>query len=281
MPTPKGALSVSRSDDLLRSTEAAWNLAAVKYRAEIEGDVEFLRAGGVSLSADEIRLLGDLANCRRAVHLQCSHGLDGLSLLNLGVHEIVGVDLSREMLAQAARKSELLSARARWIRAPVLELPGELDSSADLVYTGKGALPWVADLEQWARGVSRVLRPGGRLFLHEGHPLNWIWGTDASMHQLRTDGRSYFDRVPWANDNFPGRAAEQYAAAGEEAPKAWEYQWTIGAVVTALSAAGLRIERLEEHADHFWPQFLHIAARDLQRVPHGYSVLALRPTPAA
>ena len=106
------------SNDLLRSTEAAWDRAAVKYRAELERDVAFLRRGGVSLSADEIRLLGDVSTCRRAVHLQCSHGLDTLSLLNLGVSEVVGVDLSREMLAQATRKSEQLGARARWVRAP-------------------------------------------------------------------------------------------------------------------------------------------------------------------
>ena len=269
-----------RSDDLLRSTEAAWDRAAIKYRAEVERDVAFLRGGGVSLSADEIRLLGDVRSCRRAVHLQCSHGLDALSLLNLGIPEVVGVDLSREMLAQAARKSEQLGARARWIRAPVLELPAELDDSADLVYSGKGALPWVADLEQWARGVRRVLRPGGRVLLHEGHPLNWVWETDASAYQLRADGRSYFDRDPRANDDFPARATELYSASGEQAPKAWEYQWTIGAVVTALSGAGLRIERLEEYAEHFWPQFRHIAAAELQRLPHAYAVLATRPVEA-
>jgi SAM-dependent methyltransferase len=271
---------VSTSDGLHRSTEAAWDRAAIKYRAEIERDVEFLRGGGVSLFPVERRLLGDLTNCRNAVHLQCSHGLDALSLLNLGVHEIVGIDLSSEMLAQAARKSEMLGARARWIRADILNLPAELDDSADLVYTGKGALPWVSDLDRWARGVSGILRPGGRLFLHEGHPLNWIWDTDASVHRLRPDGRGYFDNGPRANDDFPARATENYSPPGERPPTAWEYQWTIGAVVTALCDAGLRIEKLEEHKDHFWPQFRHIAERDLERAPHSYSVLALRPASA-
>ena len=159
----------------------------------------------------------------------------------------------------------------------MLELPGELDASADLVYTGKGALPWVADLQQWAEGVFRVLRPGGRFFLHEGHPLNWVWEIQASTHLLSADGRGYFDRAPRANDDFPARATEQYSAQGEEPPRAWEYQWTIGAVVTALSDAGLRIERLEERVEHFWPQFSNIVASDFQRLPHSYSVLAFRP----
>jgi SAM-dependent methyltransferase len=276
MPTKNGALSVSSSNDLLRSTEAAWDRAAIKYRADVERDVEFLRGNGVSLSPNEIRVLGDVANCSVAVHLQCSHGLDALSLLNLGVREVVGVDLSSEMLSQAERKSKLLGARARWVRAAVLDIPNELDGIADLVYTGKGALPWVADLEQWARSVHRVLRPGGRLFLHEGHPLNWILDTEASVHRLRADGRGYFDRAPRINDDFPARATEHYSSPGDEVPKAWEYQWTIGAVVTALADAGLRVERLEEHREHFWPQFRHIPDGELQRAPHSYSLLALK-----
>lgn len=259
------------------STEAAWDRAAVKYRKDIEHDIQFLRGGGVSLSSDERRLLGDLSNCRTAVHLQCSHGLDALSLLNLGVYEVVGVDISSEMLAQAARKSDGLGARARWLRADVLDLPAELDGSADLVYTGKGALPWVADLQRWAGGIARVLRPGGRFFLHEGHPLNWIWDTGASAYTLRPDGRGYFDHGPRVNDDFPARATEQYSPPGEEAPKAWEYQWTIGAVVTTLSGVGFSVQILEEHEQHFWPQFRHIPDSDLKRAPHSYSLLALRP----
>jgi methyltransferase family protein len=105
-----------------------------------EADVAFLRSGGDSLLQHEQRLLGDLSGCPLAIHLMCSHGLDTLSLLNLGVHEVIGIDFSGEMLALAARKSELLGARARWVRAEVLSLPQELDAIAELVYTGKGAL---------------------------------------------------------------------------------------------------------------------------------------------
>jgi hypothetical protein len=45
-----------------------------------------------------------------------------------------------------------------------------LNGTADLVYTGKGALPWVMDLERWAAVIERLLKPGGRLFVFEGAP---------------------------------------------------------------------------------------------------------------
>ena len=43
----------------------------------------------------------------------------------------------------------------------------------DLVYTGIGALCWLPDVRGWADVVSDLLRPGGRLFIREGHPMLW------------------------------------------------------------------------------------------------------------
>lgn len=80
------------------------------------------------------------------VHLQCSHGLETLSLLNLGAREVVGLDLSKEMLEMARWKPEALSADAVWVHSDVLDIPEELKGTADVVFTGGGALPWVSDI---------------------------------------------------------------------------------------------------------------------------------------
>ena len=73
---------------------------------------------------------------------------------------MVGVDLSEEMLALARRKAAALDAPALWYHADVLNLPGELNGSGDLVFTGKGSLPWVQDLGAWARGRVGAWRVG-------------------------------------------------------------------------------------------------------------------------
>jgi hypothetical protein len=98
-------------DDPIRSNEAAWDRAAAKYAAAVEKDVAFLRTGGNSLDESERRILPDLRGYRRAIRLQCSYGLDSLSLLNLGVSEVVGVDISSAMLS-LAEWSPACSARA-------------------------------------------------------------------------------------------------------------------------------------------------------------------------
>lgn len=272
--THKATLS---DDECVASNQAAWNLAAQKYQGDIQRDVAFLRSGGVILKPVERRILGDLSGVNRAIHLQCSHGLDALSLLNLGVNEVVGVDISRAMLDQAESKTKALGAAAVWVESEVLSTPTSLDATADLVYTGQGAIPWVSDLDRWARVVSRLLRPGGRFFLYEGHPLNWIWSKESASHTLRKDGRSYFDQgAPKPNDGFPASAVKRFTPEGKPIPASWEWQWTLGQVLTALASAGLHIDSVEEHAEQFWDQFPDIAHHELEKLPHTYSVLATR-----
>jgi SAM-dependent methyltransferase len=265
---------VKERTDYIASNKEAWDRAALKYQPEIEPDVAFLRAGGVSLLEPERRLLGDLTGVRCAVHLQCSHGLDTLSLLNLGVDEVIGVDISPAMLDQAQRKAQALDAPAQWVQSDVLSVPEILDGVADLVYTGRGALPWVPDLDRWASVIVRLLKPGGRLFVHEGHPLNRVWKEGATSHQLSEDGRRYFDEHARPNEGFPALAAARFTPVDEAVPTAWEWQWTLGEVVTAVVDAGLRLERLEEHPSHFWDQFSGIPQEEMARLPHTYSLLA-------
>jgi SAM-dependent methyltransferase len=243
----------------------------------VEADVALLRAGGTSLLPPELEVLAPLlARCRRAIHLQCSHGFDALSLWRLGAREVVGVDLSERMLALARGKAELLGAPATFHHADVLAPPAELDGTADLVYTGKGALPWVLDLGAWAGVVARLLAPGGRFYIHEGHPLNWVWAPDADEVRLRDDW-DYFARAARANGDFPGLFLDDLAPPGTEPARAYERQWGLGEVVSALADAGLVLERLSEHPEHFWPLFPHVPADRLRRLPHTFSLLMRNP----
>jgi SAM-dependent methyltransferase len=252
----------------------AWDLASTKYAPEVVHDVAFLQAGGTSLLRPEQRLLGQLSPwCGRAIHLQCSHGLDTLSLWKLGAREVFGVDISAAMLSLARRKAELLHAPAVWVHSDVLELRSELNATADLVYTGKGALPWVFDLQLWSQVVSRLLRPDGRLYIFEGHPLNWVWEPEASEFRLRDDGGDYFWGEARANRDFPASAVARATAPSQVVPQAFERQWNLGAIVTSLVEAGLVLERLEEYPEHFWPQFSRIPEHITRRLPHTFSLL--------
>ena len=125
----------------------------------------------------------------------------------------------------AQRRADELGAACRYVVGAVPGVP-LADASADLVYTGKGALIWMPDLTAWAREAARLLRPGGHLFVYEAHPAVPLWTWDEDQPRIRED-RSYFARSH-VNDTFPARGAV-------------EWQWTLGQVVTAVAAAGMEI----------------------------------------
>ena len=114
-----------------QANRAAWNEAANSYRQQIERDVEFIRAGGKNLMPPELEYLADLKSwCKRAIHLQCAGGRDTLSLWNQGAAQVIGVDISDEMIAVARAKSDALGAPATWYCCDVLDTPHELDGTA-------------------------------------------------------------------------------------------------------------------------------------------------------
>jgi SAM-dependent methyltransferase len=146
----------------------AWNEGAAYYTAGLEDTLAFLRNGGSNLHPIERTSLGDLrAWCTTAIHLQCASGRDTLSLWNEGVERVIGIDISDVHIANARRLSQALRAPATWYRCDLLETPHALDGCADLVYTGRGALCWLHDLDRWAAVIFRLLKAGGILHLFE------------------------------------------------------------------------------------------------------------------
>jgi SAM-dependent methyltransferase len=268
---------MSDANHRVAETVRAWDIAAGKYAETIDADVESLSAGVLDLTPPEREVLLPLVSpSTRLVHLLCSHGQAALGLWRATDCDVVGVDGSAAMLAIAREKARRLAApsgKARFVQADVLAPPRELAGWATVLYTGSGAMPWVRDLTLWGHVVAELLAPNGRLVLYEGHPLNWVWDPGAETVQFRGT-RSYFDVESEPNDDFPARATERFAPEGTSVPRAWEHHWTLGQIVTAVAAAGLRIERLVEYPSHFWPEFPHVPQQALRRLPHSFLLVA-------
>jgi SAM-dependent methyltransferase len=277
-PDVRPATDAERSDvdAMHRANRDAWDEAAERYERWLPEAIELIRSGGSNLFSVERDLLGDLhGRCRRAIHLQCAGGRDTLSLWVQGAAEVVGIDFSPNMLALAAELSEAVGAPARWILADVVDAPAELDGTADLVYTGRGALIWLQDLDAWAAVVARVLAPGGRLVLFDGHPVEWLFDADADGHWVAT-GYDYF-AGPEASRGWAPEYIDYLSI--PDAEQSWKFArtWTIGEVVTALVGAGLRLEQLAEHPVDWWGGHADVLPQERGRVPLSFSIVARRP----
>jgi SAM-dependent methyltransferase len=192
-------------------------------------------------------LLGDVAGLR-AVHLQCHIGTDTVSLARLGA-AVTGLDFSAPAVAAARGLAAATGADATFVQADAYDAANVLDAgSFDLVYTGIGALCWLPDIRRWARVVAALLRPGGRLFIRDGHPM---LGTldDPRADRLLTVGYPYFETAEPMIFDDDGTYVATDAVFTHNVTHQWNHG--LGEIVSALLDAGMTLTGLAEH-DSEW-----------------------------
>ena len=228
-------------------TRESWNIATRHHNAHKGDQAAFLRAGGEVLFDEELDLLGPLGG-RRLVHLQCNSGQDSLALVRRGA-AVTGVDFSPEAIAFARGLSTQTGLAAEFVEAELLAWLASTDARFDLAFSSYGAVGWLPDLDAWARGIARVLAPGGRFVYVEFHPLLWSVGP-----ALRLDGDDYFAEAPFDEPvgdyvarSGPGLHAPADAAPGANPVAARAWQYGLGGIVSALLRAGLALETLREY----------------------------------
>jgi SAM-dependent methyltransferase len=262
--------------DLHQSNRRAWNEGAEAYEGDLPNQIEFLRAGGQNFRYPELPYLENLDQwCHCAIHLQCAGGTDTLSLWNRGAHEVIGIDISDRMIACAQAKSDALRAPARWIQSDIVEAPADLNNSADLVYTGRGALCWLMDLDQWAETVHRLLKPGGRLYVFEGHPFAELWTLEDDTYILDPECGYYFLETPLESKGWPSTYIGDQIPADQESK--YERLWRVDQIINAILAANLTLLKFEEHPDLFWNRFPNMPPDQVRRLPQTFSLLAEKP----
>jgi SAM-dependent methyltransferase len=241
-------------------------------------DLAGFRAGRETLREFEIDEVGDVAGSR-LVHLQCHFGLDTLSWARRGAR-VTGLDFSAPAIEQARTLTGELGLDSRFVVADVYDAMEALGPGSragyDVVYTGLGALNWLPDVDRWAQVVASLLAPGGFLYLAEFHPVANMLDDD----QGRTVALDYFDADPrvW---NEPGTYAD--LTAPTEHNTSVEFERPLGAVLTAITGAGLRLEFLHEHDFTLFERFKSLDRQDdgtyrqpadRPRVPLMYSLRA-------
>lgn len=257
------------------ANRVAWDEAAERYEGWFDEAVELIRAGGSNLFPVEHALIGDLhGRCRRAIHLQCAGGRDTLSLWNLGAAEVVGVDFSPRMLHLARRLTEATGAPALWVEADVLDVPHDLDGTADLLYTGRGSLMWLQDLDTWAGVLRRLLARDGRLVIFEGHPAEWLFDGDEDGRWILTD-YDYFGG-PEASRGWAPEYIDRLSIPDGEQHWKFARAWTLGEIVTALARSGLRLDEVAEYPVDWWAGHRDVRPEERGRLPLSFSVTATR-----
>lgn len=253
------------ADEYLELNRTNWDSRATVH-AQGYG-IDRLLADPHALSAvvefDRPRL-GDIAGLD-VLHLQCHIGTDTLSLARLGAH-VTGVDLSGGSLDEARSLAQRAGVDIEYVRSDVYAAPRELAGRRfDLVYTGIGAICWLPHIQRWAQTVADLLRPGGGLFIRDGHPalLSALAMTVGAEHVDRQQqpwitaqgGLTLALELPYFEQADPLVWTDEYSYAGSEKvaqPRSMEWNHGLGEIVTAVLDAGLELTSLTEHDSVPW-----------------------------
>jgi hypothetical protein len=134
-----------------------------------------------------------------------------------------------------------------------------------MVFTGIGVLGWIPSVSRWAKVVSGLLKPGGKFFIREGHPM--LWAVDDSVSEKNPEDQlrisfPYFeiDR-PIVNSEGIVYAEGPYGASAGgrqtdvstfEVSFTKEFNHGLGEIIQALIEAGLSINMVQEHDTVPW-----------------------------
>ena len=235
--------------DYLAANRANWDDRVAIHVASRFYDVEGWLATRPGMRERERRVLGDVTGLD-LVHLQCHFGLDTLALADSGAR-VTGVDFSPEAIGAARRLAERagLSGRARFVEADVLRAADALSPDTfDVVYVSLGALCWLPSVRRWAAQVAALLRPGGRLYIHDVHPLAWALADDEPRLQ-----HTYFEEAEPYVDDSPDTYTDGDTRIGST--RSYEWNHSLGEITGALLDRGMRLLRLDEHDWTVWPRF--------------------------
>ncbi|HEX2145894.1 MAG TPA: class I SAM-dependent methyltransferase [Glycomyces sp.] len=232
---------------------ALWDERVDIHAASASYNVDGFLKGEDVLMDFEPGEMGEVAG-KRLVHLQCHMGQETLTWLRRGAARVAGLDFSESAIGRARELAGTLGygpERAAFVVADVYDAPSALpESRYDIVYVSMGSINWLPDIDRWAKTIASLLAPGGRLYMNEFHPLS---------HSLDDETGTRFVRDFNPDKAVVRDAPGTYTDADRSAPTvnntATEWVHGIGEVVSALIAAGLRLEFLHEHDKTVFRQF--------------------------
>ena len=219
--------------------------------------IEQWLAGESKIAPWEIEELGPVKG-KSLLHLQCHIGTDTLSWAREGAI-VTGLDFSKQAINEARRFAEILDfPEAKFVVSHVKDAVAALKGEKfDIIYTGRGALCWLPNLDEWASICAQLVKPGGVLYLEECHPfsdLMEVVGT-GSEKELKIHYNMFSKKPVTFHDQ--GSYADKDAKTGIRKSHCWGHGF--GEIMNSLINNGFNIEMMNEREESFfepWEGFL-------------------------
>lgn len=260
-------------DAYVAANRAAWDGSAHHHRVNdswrklVAG---FATPGYSCLDATGTAALAAIGVAGRAVaQLCCNNGRELLSIANMGAARCVGFDQSAAFLEQARELAGIAgAANCTFVAGDVYKIPPAHDGSFDLVVVTIGVFGWMPDLAAFLAVAARLLRPGGRLYVHEEHPLMNMF--DPQADRPFEPAIDYFRTEPLVETNA---IVYDGATASEVVPHYW-FCHTLAEVFTGYLDNGLAIETFREYPNNISSVAFDIYEERATAMPMSYVLVA-------
>jgi len=233
-------------DDYTSANRQAWNASAELHRKGqdwsrlVEG---FAKPGFSCLDAVEVAALEEMGVAGRdVVQICCNNARELLSVRNMGAARCVGFDQAQAFLEQGRELAALAGQDVELIESDIYRIGPEYDGAFDLALITIGVFGWMPDLAAFMALPARLLKPGGRLFIHEEHPVVNMFDPEAEHPMEPTI--DYFRKEPLKEEG--AIVYDGSAAPGADPMTHWWFVHTLADVITAALDAGFTLERYRE-----------------------------------
>ena len=238
--------------------------------------IEAFKKGEDSLGPIEGEEIGDVTG-KKLLHLQCHFGLDSISLARRGA-TVTALDFSPAAIEAGRNLANEVGSDVRFVEANVYDAPTAVGGDFDIVFSSWGAIGWLPDIKRWARIVAEVLRPGGFVYLAEGHPTLFLVEDEDGKLVVTYDWQTPPDQpILEVYDST-------YAGDGRKVENDRTYGWnhSFSSIFDALAAAGLSLRMFREHDMIPWRAFpsmerrgsMFVQSTEQKKIPISFSLKA-------
>ena len=177
---------------------------------------------------------------KSVAQINCNNARELISVKKAGASRCVGFDISDEFIKQGEALKQAAGVDIELVCTDIYDLDNAYDNQFDLLYITIGVLGWFQDLETFFGILSRLLKPGGQIFIYEMHPILELFEED-SGGTIRND---YFNKKPYFEED-----GNDYMNPNEiiKSPCYW-FHHPLSEILGSLITHGFNITHFDEYA---------------------------------
>jgi ubiquinone/menaquinone biosynthesis C-methylase UbiE len=202
---------------------------------------------------------------KSVAQINCNNARELISVKRAGASRCVGFDISDEFIKQGEELKQAAGVNIELVCTDIYELGDAYDNQFDLLYITIGVLGWLQDLGTFFSILSRLLKPGGQIFMYEMHPILELFEED-SGGAIRND---YFNKKPYFEEG-----GNDYMNPSEiiKSPFYW-FHHPLAEILGGLIQCGFNITHFDEYAHDISNRAAFLSEQE-SRPPLCFSMIA-------